>query len=60
MLPVPPPFTSGSGATSRTAATTAARRSAISLAERRLICRIGGAWTRLPSGLSPEPAMWAS
>ena len=40
MLPVPPPFTIGTGATSRTAATTAARRSAISAAERRLMKRI--------------------
>ena len=60
MLPVPPPFTIGTGATSRTAATTAARRSAISAAERRLMNRITGSCSGLPSGRSPRPAMCAS
>ena len=60
MLPVPPPFTIATGATSRTAATTAARRSAISAADRRFISRISGACRRFPSGRSPRPAMWAS
>jgi hypothetical protein len=60
MLPVPPPFTIGTGATSRTARTTAARRSAISAAERRLIMRIAGFWALFPSGSSPRPAMCAS
>ena len=60
MLPVPPPFTSSMGATSRTAATTAARRSAISATERRLIDRIAGPCQRPVRGRSPSPAMCAS
>ena len=56
-LPVPPPFTSSIGATARTASTTAARRSAISRAERLLMKRITGRWRGLPSGRSPTPAM---
>ena len=55
MLPLPPPLTSGTSATSRTAATTAARRSASwPTAARRIAC------TAAPSsgfgGLSPTPA----
>ena len=59
-LPVPPPFTSSTGATAFTAATISARRSAISRADERCIRRIAGPWRGLPSGLSPTPAMWPS
>ena len=59
-LPVPPPLTIGTGATCRTASTTAARRSASSAAERRFISLIRGPCRRPSSGRSPTPAMWAS
>ena len=58
--PVPPPLTKRSGATARTAATTAARRPASSRADARCIARIATPISGRPGGRSPTPAMWAS
>ncbi len=57
---MPPPLTISTGATARTAATTSARRSAISDTEAFCIRLIAMPCSGLPRGLSPTPAMWPS